>query len=89
MNRFYEKSEVYFSKNSNISFFILELREKLPSVSGSKDKVFDDALSALVNLGYKKNIAQEFLEPVYKKGHMDIETIIREVLKLMSEKKHG
>jgi len=68
---------------------ILELREKLPAASGSKDRVFDDALSALINLGYKKNIAQEFLEPVYKQGHTDIETLIREVLKLMSEKKHG
>jgi holliday junction DNA helicase RuvA len=68
---------------------ILELREKLPKAAGSKDRVFEDALSALVNLGYKKNIAQEFLEPVYKQGHTDIETLLKETLKLMSEKKHG
>ena len=68
---------------------ILELREKLPSASGSKDRAFDDALSALINLGYKKSVAQEFLEKVYKQGHTDIETLIRETLKLMSEKKHG
>jgi Holliday junction DNA helicase RuvA len=68
---------------------ILELREKLPSVSGSKDRVYDDALSALINLGYKKSIAQEFLEQAYKQGHTDIETLLRESLKLMSEKKHG
>ncbi|HYQ48407.1 MAG TPA: Holliday junction branch migration protein RuvA [Thermodesulfovibrionales bacterium] len=68
---------------------ILELREKLPSVSGSKDRVFDDALSALINLGYKKNIAQGFLEEAYRQGQADIETLIRDTLKLMSEKKHG
>jgi Holliday junction DNA helicase RuvA len=68
---------------------ILELREKLPAATGSRDRAFEDALSALVNLGYKKNIAQEFLEHACKQGHTDIETLIRETLKLMSEKKHG
>ena len=68
---------------------ILELREKLPAAAGPRDRLFEDALSALVNLGYKKNIAQEFLEPVYKAGCTDIESLIRETLKLMSEKKHG
>jgi Holliday junction DNA helicase RuvA len=68
---------------------ILELREKLPAVSGSRDRAYDDALSALINLGYKKSIAQEFLERAYKQGHTDIETLLRESLKLMSEKKHG
>ena len=41
---------------------ILELREKLPSSAGTGDVVFEDALSALVNLGYKRNVAQAFLE---------------------------
>ncbi|NJD55661.1 MAG: Holliday junction branch migration protein RuvA [Nitrospirae bacterium] len=68
---------------------ILELREKLPSVSGSKDRVFDDALSALINLGYKKSVAQGFLEEAYRQEQTDIETLIRDALKLMSEKKHG
>jgi Holliday junction DNA helicase RuvA len=68
---------------------ILELREKLPAATGSRDKTFEDALSALVNLGYKKNVAHEFLEQVHKQGHTDIETLLRETLKLMSEKKHG
>ncbi len=63
---------------------ILELREKLPSPSGVKDRLFDDALSALVNLGYKKNVAQEFLEKTYKEGHRDIESLLKETLKLLT-----
>jgi Holliday junction DNA helicase RuvA len=62
---------------------ILELREKLPSPSGAKDRLFDDTLSALVNLGYKKAVAQEVLEKAYKKGFTDIEDLLRETLKLL------
>jgi Holliday junction DNA helicase RuvA len=68
---------------------ILELREKLPSPTGTRDRLFEDTLSALMNLGYKKNIAQEFLEKTYQQGFRDIEGLLRETLKLMSEKKHG
>jgi Holliday junction DNA helicase RuvA len=60
---------------------ILELREKLPSSTGISDRVFEDALSALVNLGYKKNVAQAFLEKTYKKGITDIESLLKETLK--------
>lgn len=60
---------------------ILELREKLPSSTGISDRVFEDALSALVNLGYKKNVAQAFLEKTYKKGVTDIESLLKETLK--------
>jgi Holliday junction DNA helicase RuvA len=68
---------------------ILELREKLPSVSGIKDRIFEDTLSALVNLGYKKNIAQEFLEKAYKQGFNDIEGLLKETLKQLTGNKHG
>jgi len=68
---------------------ILELREKLPSVTGIKDRLFEDTLSALVNLGYKKNIAQEFLEKAYKQGFNDIEGLLKETLKQMTGQKHG
>jgi Holliday junction DNA helicase RuvA len=60
---------------------ILELREKLPSSTGISDRVFEDALSALVNLGYKKNVAQAFLEKTYRKGTTDIESLLKETLK--------
>ncbi len=60
---------------------ILELREKLPSAEGTRDQVFDDTLSALVNLGYKKSRALEYLEKTYKRGFTDIESLLRETLK--------
>lgn len=62
---------------------ILELREKLPSPTGAKDRMFEDTLSALVNLGYKKTIAQDVLEKAYKQGFGDIENLLRETLKLL------
>jgi Holliday junction DNA helicase RuvA len=60
---------------------ILELREKLPSTDGTRDRIFDDTLSALLNLGYKKSLAIECLEKTYKRGFPDIETLLRETLK--------
>ncbi len=68
---------------------ILELREKLPATGGTRDRLFDDTLSALVNLGYKKSVAQAFLEQTYKQGHTDIESLLRETLRKMTEKVHG
>jgi Holliday junction DNA helicase RuvA len=68
---------------------ILELREKLPSSPGIKDRIFEDTLSALMNLGYKKNIAQEFLEKSYKQGFNDIEGLLKETLKQLTGTKHG
>ncbi len=63
---------------------ILELREKLPSIKEKKNSVYDDTLSALVNLGYKKNIAQDALEKVHNSGISDIETLLRESLKYLT-----
>ena len=63
---------------------ILELREKLPRLGKVRDKVFEDTLSALVNLGYKKAEAIESLEMAYKKGYKDIETLVKESLKYLT-----
>jgi len=63
---------------------ILELKGKLPSVRETVDRVFEDTLSALVNLGYKKSIAQESLEKAYKKGLNDIEGLLKESLKYLT-----
>lgn len=64
---------------------ILELRGKLPSLKEKKDTVYDDTLSALVNLGYKKNTAQEVLEKAYNSGHKDIESLLKEALKYLTK----
>jgi Holliday junction DNA helicase RuvA len=63
---------------------ILELKEKLPSTIKKSDKIFDDALSALINLGYKRSFSQESLEKAYKKGLRDIEGLIKESLKYLT-----
>ncbi len=64
---------------------ILELRGKLPSLKEKKNTVYDDTLSALVNLGYKKNIAQEVLDKAYDSGHKDIESLLKEALKYLTK----
>ncbi|MBM4136477.1 MAG: Holliday junction branch migration protein RuvA [Nitrospira sp.] len=63
---------------------ILELREKLPSPKEPKDRIFEDTLSALINFGYKKSIAQECLEKAYGKGYNDIEGLLKEALKYLT-----
>ncbi len=65
---------------------ILELREKLPALTiKDKESIFDDALSALVNLGYKKNTAQEALEKAYNNGIRDIASLLKEALKYLTK----
>lgn len=68
---------------------ILELREKLPSSTGIKDRLFEDTLSALINLGYKKTVVQQSLEKVYKKGFNDIESLLKETLKQLTGNVNG
>lgn len=64
---------------------ILELKEKLPSIKEKKDTIYDDTLSALVNLGYKKSIAHEALEKAYNNGCRDIESLLKEALKYLTK----
>jgi Holliday junction DNA helicase RuvA len=66
---------------------ILELREKLPALAlkEKKDALYDDTLSALVNLGYKKNVAQDALDKAYDSGLRDIESLLRETLKYLTK----
>ncbi len=66
---------------------ILELREKLPSGLPAKETFFDDALSALINLGYKRSDAMNALELVDKRGIADIETLLRESLQYLTRGK--
>ncbi len=66
---------------------ILELREKLPALAmkEKKDALYDDTLSALVNLGYKKNVAQDALDRAYESGSRDIESLLKETLKYLTK----
>lgn len=63
---------------------VLELKGKLPRDGGAPDTGYDDALSALVNLGYKKTEASDALQAARKDGHDEIEAVIREALKRLS-----
>jgi Holliday junction DNA helicase RuvA len=64
---------------------ILELREKLPTLKEKKDVLYDDTLSALINLGYKKNVAQDALDRAYDSGPRDIESLLKETLKYLTK----
>lgn len=63
---------------------ILELKEKIPSSTEPTDRIFEDTLSALVNLGYKKLVARKSLEKAYTKGFHDIEGLLKEALKYLT-----
>ncbi|MEW5747053.1 MAG: Holliday junction branch migration protein RuvA [Nitrospirota bacterium] len=64
---------------------ILELREKLPSIKEKKSSAYEDTLSALVNLGYKKSEAQNALDKANGSGLADIESLLRESLKYLTK----
>jgi Holliday junction DNA helicase RuvA len=74
---------------------ILEMRDKMDGLSldfvatkdpGPEKGLFDDALSALVNLGYKKSQAELALKKVYAESVEDnsIENLIKDSLNLLS-----
>ena len=74
---------------------ILEMRDRMDGISLDSDikkdsipqnGLFEDALSALVNLGYKKNQAEQTLKKVYPEGEVgdSIEDIIKKSLNLLS-----
>jgi len=74
---------------------ILEMRDKMGQLtldseitndSISQNVLFDDALSALVNLGYKKSQAEQALKKVCPEGEPEdsIEDLIKKSLNLLS-----
>ncbi len=69
---------------------VLELKDKLPKLGEAPvDRVFDDTLSALVNLGYRKADALAALELARKKGYNEIEALLRESLKALTGEGSG
>ncbi len=75
------------------SRLVLELKGKLPSLSsdGSDQSkphsASEDAVSALVNLGYKKPSAEKAVENAFNTGAESIEDMIREALKYLTDSK--
>lgn len=70
---------------------VLELRGRLPKLGEPADRVFDDTLSALVNLGYRKADALAALEKAGKalrvsdgRGSREIEPLLKESLKYLT-----
>lgn len=50
------------------------------------DGVFDDALSALVNLGYQKNAAEKALQQVMKEGtDLNVQKLLRQALQRLAK----
>lgn len=71
---------------------ILELKGKLPSIeahdsthSQEAKTMAGDAISALINLGYKKSLSERAVERAVNNGAGTIEDIIKEALKYLTE----
>ncbi len=65
---------------------VLELKEKLPRAVVSKDySMTNDAVSALINFGYKKSLSENAVERAVRAGAVTIEDIIKEALKYLTE----
>ena len=74
------------------SRLVLELKGKLPSLApegtpSMASQEESDAISALVNLGYKKQFSEKAVETAVRYGAVSIEDIIMEALKNLSEGK--
>ncbi len=71
---------------------VLELKGKLPSLEDDgthaphKQSTSEDAISALVNLGYKKPLSERAVAKASQNGSEQIEDIIREALNYLTEK---
>ena len=71
---------------------VLELKGKLPSLSDNETSSSEglsaagDSVSALVNLGYKKSLAESAVQKAVNSGSSAIENIIKEALMYLTEK---
>ncbi len=72
---------------------IFELKEKIAKLSNESSPndisyvgVKDDALSALINLGYRNNVAKEVIDRIYasKGDSVTLEVLLPEALKVLS-----
>lgn len=69
---------------------VLELKDKLaplapsPGAPAASNGVMSDALSALINLGYKRPAAEQALKTVWQNGPASLENLIKESLNILS-----
>ena len=76
---------------------MLEMRDKLPALAADRDvvlsvknaaaeAVINDAVSALVNLGYKKGLAQRAIDQAQQRlqGEMTLERLLKESLRALA-----
>jgi len=78
---------------------VIELRDKVgglaataaagvPATTGAAvgaDEAFDDALSALINLGYQRNAAEKALQQVMKEGNdLNVQKLLRQALQRLA-----
>ncbi len=68
---------------------IVELHDRLPQVAPSRPvalggRLLQDALSALLNLGYPKNLAEQAVQAAQTQGADTLEALLRQSLKLLA-----
>jgi holliday junction DNA helicase RuvA len=69
---------------------VLELKDKLPPArrprpASPKETMIQDALSALLNLGYPKNMAEKALDVAQANGAGTLEDLLRQSLKALAK----
>jgi len=77
---------------------VIELRDKVGKVAGEApldassqrsiptDAVFDDALSALINLGYQRNLAEKALNQAAQEGtEISVQKLLRRALQVLAK----
>jgi Holliday junction DNA helicase RuvA len=69
---------------------VLELKDKLPPARrprpvSPKETLVQDALSALLNLGYPKNMAEKALDAAQAHGAGTLEDLLRQSLKVLAK----
>jgi holliday junction DNA helicase RuvA len=69
---------------------VLELKDRLPPArrprpASPKETLVQDALSALLNLGYPKNMAEKALDVAQAQGAGTLEDLLRQSLKMLAK----
>ena len=76
---------------------VVEMRDKLPALAADRDialtvksaadeAVMNDAISALVNLGYKKGVARKAIDEAMERleGEINLESLLKESLRALA-----